>query len=216
MSENKEKKDILLIPQPYKNSFLEEENYQRFKKVLEERTSGKVWVAKFDKEKRVIRCEHPKGREYFTSENGKWVTYSKSLYMSGDSGLLEPNFKLLKCFGAVVGLAHQCPQEDSRIQDEPLLTIPPTLVIGSCTCTPRLNQHFNTTLYTIGYRKDEDQSRLCNDKGNRVAPIRSIDDMADVATGLLLNNEAIQEKAASRLAKLEADYQTLTNQWKRQ
>ena len=219
MNKNKEKKDILLINpfMQYEDHNLGVEGSKELEKLLIERTEGKVWIAEFEENgSKIKRFEHPKGQECITSENGKCVTYSKNLYMTGDSGLLEPNFKLLKCFGAVVDVARRCPREDSRVEYEPLLTIAPTLIIGSCNCTPHLNKNFSTTLYTIGYRKGEEYSHLANACGARVAPIRSIEDMADVITGMLLNNEAIQEKAATRLAKLEADYQTLTHQWKRQ
>lgn len=220
MTDKKEKKDILLID-PYPNlvnSVYGKVDSLNLKKLLEERTEGNVWVAEFDKDRRTIkRLEHPKGRECTTTENDKWVRYSKSLYMEGDSSLLEPNFKLIQLFGAVVEVARNCPQEDTLImREEPVLTIPPVAIIGSCNCMPSRNGKFNTALYTLSYREKElEHCYVSNFKGNRISPIRGIEDIADFVTGMLLNDEAIQERAIKRFKKLKADYETLTKRWEK-
>lgn len=217
---NKEIKDILLIkgnpPGVQRGHPLMEEGLKELEAFLIERTEGKVWTTQFVNN-RITRLEHPQGEECSTYKDGKLVEYSKNIYLRGYSGLMEPNFRLLKNFGAVVEVADNCPQEDGFVQYEPLLTIAPTLVIGGCNCLPYINRNFNTALYTISYRKgEENHGRLVNSKGNRIASIKSIEDMADFVTGMLLNNEAIQERATSRFEKLKADYETLTKHWEKQ
>ena len=92
----KEKNEVLLIKgNPFGIQYrhpLEGEYLKHLESLLTERTEGKVWTAKFV-DHRITRLEHPEGKEYSTTEDGKWVTYSKNLYVQGDTGLMESVFK---------------------------------------------------------------------------------------------------------------------------